>query len=85
MCYIIFTTSSSVCYVVLGVHGRVEGGTLGPPLGGLGAVPPRIFFASRNVSHFCLVFHVASIFMSIVGRFFGTWFLSMVFYFWLRN
>jgi hypothetical protein len=26
------------------------------------------------MSHFCLVFHVASIFMSIVGWFFGTWF-----------
>jgi hypothetical protein len=26
------------------------------------------------VSHFCLIFHVASIFISIVGRFFGTWF-----------
>jgi hypothetical protein len=43
--------------------------------GGSGATPPIIFFASGNMSHFCLVFHVALIFMSIVGRFFGTWFL----------
>jgi hypothetical protein len=44
-----------------------------------------VFFASGNMSHFCLIFHVTSIFMSIVGRFFSTWFLSMVFYFQLRN
>jgi hypothetical protein len=42
-------------------------------------------FASRNVSHFQLIFHVALIFMSIVGWFFDTWFLPMVFYFRLRN
>jgi hypothetical protein len=41
---------------------------------GLGAVPPRIFFPQRNMSHFCLVFHVALIFVSIVGHFFDTWF-----------
>jgi hypothetical protein len=52
---------------------------------GAGEVLPIYFFSSANVSHFFLVFHVASIFMSIVGRFFGTWFLSMVFYFRLRN
>jgi hypothetical protein len=28
------------------------------------------------MSHFCLVFRVTSIFVSIVGQFFGTWFLS---------
>jgi hypothetical protein len=26
------------------------------------------------VSHFCVIFHVALISVSIVGRFFGTWF-----------
>jgi hypothetical protein len=34
------------------------------------------FFSSGNMSHFCLVFHVSSIFMSIVGWFFDTWFFS---------
>jgi hypothetical protein len=29
-----------------------------------------LFFSSGNVSHFSLVFRVASIFMSIVGQFF---------------
>jgi hypothetical protein len=32
----------------------------------------QVFFASRNMSHFCFVFLVVSIFVSIVGRFFGT-------------
>jgi hypothetical protein len=41
-------------------------------------------FASGNMSHFPH-FYVTSIFMSIVGRFFSTWFLPMVFYFLLRN
>jgi hypothetical protein len=54
---------------------------------------PSIFLGLRGstfivrifIFHFCLIFHVTSIFMSIVGRFFGTWFLPMVFYFRLRN
>ena len=33
------------------------------------------------MSHFFLVFRVASIFMSIVGRFFYTWFFANVFLF----
>jgi hypothetical protein len=37
-------------------------------------MPLRFFFSSRNMSHFFLVFCVASIFVSIVGQFFGTWF-----------
>jgi hypothetical protein len=36
----------------------------------------RNVFSSGNVSHFCLVFHVSLIFMSIVGWFFGTWFFA---------
>jgi hypothetical protein len=37
------------------------------------AVPSRkIFFLGKHVS-FCLIFCVSSIFMSIVGRFIGTW------------
>jgi hypothetical protein len=60
MCYIL-CTSSSVCVRHIGVRGQC---------------PQEIFFSSGNVSHFCLVFHVASIFVSIVGRFFGTWFFA---------
>jgi hypothetical protein len=45
----------------------------------------RIFFSLGNVSHSFLDFCVTSIFVSIVGHFFGTWFLPMVFYFRLRN
>jgi hypothetical protein len=32
------------------------------------------WFALGNVLHFCLFFHVALIFVSIVGRFCDTWF-----------
>jgi hypothetical protein len=52
---------------------------------GLGVGYVLYSFASGNMSHFCLIFCVASILMSIVGRFFGTWFLSMILYFRLRN
>jgi hypothetical protein len=48
-------------------------------------VPLRIFFSSGNVSHFCLVFCVASIFMSIVGWFFGTWFFADGFLFLVKE
>jgi hypothetical protein len=37
--------------------------------------------ASGSMSLFCLIFCVASFFVSIVGQFLGTWFLLMVFYF----
>jgi hypothetical protein len=33
------------------------------------------------VSHFCLVFRVSSIFVSIVGQFFSTWFFANGFLF----
>jgi hypothetical protein len=59
---------------------RVRGGVAG------GVAPEgQKFFFLGNVSHFFLIFCVASLFSSIVGRFFDTWFLPMVFYFWLRN
>jgi hypothetical protein len=35
---------------------------------------PDNFFPKEMCCLFCLIFCVASIFMSIVGRFFGTWF-----------
>jgi hypothetical protein len=44
-----------------------------------------IFIARVVVSHFCLIFFVSLIFVSIVGRFFGTWFLLMVFYFLVKE
>jgi hypothetical protein len=70
VCYIIFTTRCSVFYVAP----DMQGGSA-----------PNNFFSSENVSPFCLVFCIASIFMSIIGRFFDTWFFPMVFYFWLKN
>jgi hypothetical protein len=77
MCYIL-CMSSSVCVV-----SSAQGGSLGPPLGG--AAPLRKTISSGNVSHFCLIFHVASIFMSIVGRFFGTWFFADGFLFLVKE
>jgi hypothetical protein len=56
------------------VQGGFEG-ALGPPYTGV-PVDEKHFFSLGNVSHFCLIFCVASIFVSIVGRFFDTWFLS---------
>jgi hypothetical protein len=47
-----------------------------PPAWGFGGNALEFFFASGNMSHFCLVFHVASIFVSIVEHFFGTWFFA---------
>jgi hypothetical protein len=73
MCYILCMTSFSVNYVAQG--GRR----------GLRALPSRNVFFLRKHVKFCLIFFVALIFMSIVGQFFGTWFMPMVFYFWLRN
>jgi hypothetical protein len=34
----------------------------------------KFVFSQETCHNFCLVFHVALIFMSIVGWFFGTWF-----------
>jgi hypothetical protein len=45
-----------------------------PPRGGLRATPPRKKKSSGNVLHFYLNFHVTSIFVFIVVKFFGTWF-----------
>jgi hypothetical protein len=45
---------------------------------------PKICFLG-NVSHFCLVFHVASIFMSIARRFFSTWFFADGFLFMVKE
>jgi hypothetical protein len=41
--------------------------------------------ASGNMSPSCLVFRVALIFMSIVGRFFGTWFFVDSFLFLVKE
>jgi hypothetical protein len=41
--------------------------------------------ASGNMSPFFLIFCVASIFMSIVGRFFGTWFFFDSFLFQVKE
>jgi hypothetical protein len=54
--------------------------------GGLQGKHPREIFFPREMCCIFASFFVALIFMSIVGRFFGTWFfLLMVFYLWLRN
>jgi hypothetical protein len=37
------------------------------------------------VSHFCLIFHVALIFVSIVGWFLGTWFFADGFLFSVKE
>jgi hypothetical protein len=71
MCYIL-CPSSSVCVA-------------SDAQGGLGAVPQRIFFASGNVSYFFLIFPIASIFVSIVGRFFDTWFFADGFLFLVKE
>jgi hypothetical protein len=58
---------------------------IGPPLGGVrgknppvqgfgGSAPQKKKKSSRNMSHFFFGFHVASIFVSIVGQFFDRWF-----------
>jgi hypothetical protein len=60
-------------------------GAARPPLQGFRGSVPENFFSSGNVSHFFLVFHVASIFMSIVGRFFGTWFFADGFLFLVKE
>jgi hypothetical protein len=54
-----------VSCIALGAGGYMRGGQ-----------HPRKKFSSGNMSHFFLIFHVASIFVSIVGRFFGTWFFA---------
>jgi hypothetical protein len=67
--FYIICMSSSVC-IVPGVKGGLRG------------VNPLLMFSSLgNVSHFCLVFCVSLIFVSIVGRFFGTWFFANGFLF----
>jgi hypothetical protein len=43
------------------------------------------FFALGNVLHFCLIFHVTSIFVSIVGSFFSTWFFTNGFLFSVKE
>jgi hypothetical protein len=63
MCYIICTTSISVCYIALGAQG-------------FRGSDPDNFFISGSVSHFFLIFCVTLIFVSIVGRFFVTWFFA---------
>ena len=57
MCYMIFMSIS--VYVAPGAHGGLKGG--------VGEMPHEICFSLGNVSHFCLVFCVASIFMFING------------------
>jgi hypothetical protein len=68
MCYIIFTTSSGVFYVVLVMQGvasplRWFQGVISPLCGGLGEAPPIIFFLGKCVTFFpcflcCFDFHV---------------------------
>jgi hypothetical protein len=84
MCYILCTTSPSVCYIASGVKGGLRD-FIGPLRGGLGAAPLRKKNHRETCHIFASFFRVASIFMSIVGEFFGIWFFPMVFYFWLRN
>jgi hypothetical protein len=43
------------------------------------------FFSLGNVLHFFLVFCIASIFVSIVGQFFGTWFFADGFLFLVKE
>jgi hypothetical protein len=61
MCYIIFTCSS-FC-VAPGTRVGLRGGV---------QRPQEKKKSSGNVSHFFLIFHVSPIFVSIVGRLFGT-------------
>jgi hypothetical protein len=51
----------------------------------LGMLPHNICFPRETCHIVFLIFRVALIFMSIIGRFFEKWFLPMVFYFQLRN
>jgi hypothetical protein len=86
VCVILFARLDLVFATLRQAHRGFEGGPLAPPFGGSGVAPSiNIFFSLGNVSHFFLVFCVASIFMSMVGRLFGTWLLLVVFYFRLRN
>jgi hypothetical protein len=47
-------------------------GGLNPLAQGFRGSTPENFFSLGNMSHFCIIFRVASIFVSIVGRFFAT-------------
>ena len=58
-------------------HRGVRGGGARPPLGGCNA--PDFFFYLRK----CDTYLGKRV--MYLGGFFGTWFLPMVFYFWLRN
>jgi hypothetical protein len=61
----------------------VQGGEI-PPHGGSRVVPPRIFFP-QEMCHIFPCFRVSLIFVSIVGRFFGTWFFAGGFLFSVKE
>jgi hypothetical protein len=76
--------------------GGFEGGLPDAPFGGSrgryprcagvrGKCPQEFFCLGKHVTFFCLAFHVASIFVSIVGRFFGTWFFADGFLFMVKK
>jgi hypothetical protein len=75
---------SNYAFVGYVVYSLYERGVLAPPAWGFGAAPPRKK-SSGNVSHFLLIFCVASIFVSIVGWFFVTWFFSYGFLFPIKD
>jgi hypothetical protein len=64
---------------------RVRRGEKSPCTGVQGQRPREKKIASGKRVVFCLIFHVASIFVSIVGRFFGTWFFSNGFLFLIKE
>jgi hypothetical protein len=78
MCYILCTSSS--VYVALGMQGGLRGSK-----GFRGNAPREFFFPQETCHIFASFFCVASIFVSIVGRFFGTWFFADGFLFLVKE
>jgi hypothetical protein len=80
VCVIFFAQlASSVYYVASGAQGGFEGG------GFWGKPPRKKFFSSGETCHIFASFFVSSIFMSIVGQFFGTWFFADGFLFLVKE
>jgi hypothetical protein len=77
MCCILFTTSSSVCYVVLGIQVGLRG-DIAPMHGGSGVTPSRFFFP-RETRHILSSFFMLPQFLCpLLGNFLTHGFFSMV-------
>jgi hypothetical protein len=83
MCYILCTNSSNICYVARGMQRGLRG-VVTPCVGVWGKGPQEKKILGKRVAFF-LIFHVALIFVSILGNFFGTWFFFYGFLFSVKE